>query len=394
MKIGGRLGLAEAVDPSILTARIDSLEAEAGEKVEASVRAARELRALFDAVEAPVVATDAVGNVTLCNSAAAKLLGAKADRLPGRPIQDVFTHEELIRLHESARSGVPAQSEVRTHGPEGVRVLEASASPLAGGGVAMTLRDVTELARAVQIKSDFVANASHELRTPITALRMAVDTLAEGADADAVMRSRLLTAVAANTGRLEEMVRDLLDLSRLESPEVAVTTGPVTLSELREALVPAFERPCREKRVTLTFDLTPDVDPIWTDRALLLLILRNLIENAVKFSHEGSEVRVTCRPTDAGGVGFDVIDRGIGIPLQHQQRIFERYYQVDAARTLSTQSRGTGLGLAIVKHAVRRLGGSVRLTSVWKQGTTVTVELPGGSAAEGSSPGSARMSFP
>jgi signal transduction histidine kinase len=210
---------------------------------------------------------------------------------------------------------------------------------------------------------------------------MAVDTLAAGAAAEPVMRARLLETIAGNTARLEEMVRDLLDLSRLESPESVVRIEPVVAGDLADVLRAQFEGICAERSQTLVIDL--GVQTLRTDRALVLVILRNLVENATKFAYEGTAVRVTGRPDATGGIAIEVADRGIGIPIQHQQRVFERYYQVDSARTLTGRRRGSGLGLAIVKHAVRRLGGAVRLTSVWKEGTTVTVELPAAAASSG-----------
>ncbi len=344
----------------------------------------RHLLALFDGVDAPVVSTDAEGNVTLCNRAAERLVGAPALGLLGRPVHETFTQADLLRLHAAARAGRAGQELVRIARPGGVAVYEASAVPITGGegrdrfAVVMTLRDVTELSRAVQVKSDFVANASHELRTPIAAIRMAVETLQSEASDDPAMREKLLGVLESNTTRLEEMVRDLLDLSRLESPDAPLRIAPVPASELGASLASLFEAVCRERGLTLVLDFSPELESMRTDRELVLVILKNLVENATRFAYENTEVRVVGRPAggDSGGVRFAVIDRGIGIPLGQQQRIFERYYQVDPARTGGPR-RGTGLGLSIVKHAVRTLGGSVRVQSVWKQGTTMTVELPG-----------------
>lgn len=343
---------------------------------------------LLDAVDAAVIAASPGGEVVYCNAAAGRLLGLRPERAVGRRLEDVFTQPELLALFPGAARDQAAKAEVRVPSAEGPRTVEASATRAAGGGVVLALRDVTELSRAVQVKSEFVANASHELRTPITALRMAVETLAAGAADDPVVRGRLLETIAGNTARLEEMVRDLLDLSRLESPEWRVRVEPVPAAAVAEALTAQFEGVCRERNLTLTIDF--GIEVLHTDRALLLVILRNLVENATKFAYEGTAVRVTGRGGGGGGMTIEVADRGIGIPIQHQQRVFERYYQVDAARTLTNQRRGSGLGLAIVKHAVRRLGGGVRLSSVWKEGTTVTVDLPAAAASSvGAGPGAA-----
>ena len=328
-----------------------------------------------------MVAADEQGRVLLCNAAAQTLIGARAETLVGRSIEETFTQADLLRLYSDARGGHPGHEQIRIARGDGVGVFEASASPLAGPNgaarpVVITLLDVTEPARAVQVKTDFVANASHELRTPIAALRLASETLQGGGADDPGMRDRLIRTIADNTLRLEEMVRDLMDLSRLESPDVPVRVGPAPGSVIRRTVAPLVEPACVERRITLVFDLDPALERMRTDRDLLLLILKNLIDNAAKFADEGTEVRVVGRPAAGGAVRFEVIDQGVGIPLAHQQRIFERFYQVDQARTGTAPRRGSGLGLSIVKHAVRSLGGTIRVQSVWKQGTTMTVELP------------------
>jgi signal transduction histidine kinase len=234
------------------------------------------------------------------------------------------------------------------------------------------------------MKTDFVANASHELRTPIASLRIAVDTLAAIGDEDPAMRERLLGVVASSTARLEEMVRDLLDLSRLEGADQRPAVLPVDFGALGAELADMYKEACAARRLELRVELDPPaLDGFESDRALLLLVLSNLVDNATKFAFEGTAVRVvgTLLPEKGGrrAARLEVIDRGIGIPLDQQQRVFERYYQVESART-GTARRGTGLGLAIVKHALKQLGGTVRVESVWQEGTRMTVEVPEGSA--------------
>jgi two-component system phosphate regulon sensor histidine kinase PhoR len=244
----------------------------------------------------------------------------------------------------------------------------------------------------VQLKTDFVANASHELRTPIAAIRGAVETLGIAAD-DRAMSDRLRRMIADHVARLEAMISDLLDLSRLESPELRVRAEPADAhalcAQMRELFAPALDA----RTLRLEADLAPELAHLVCDPTLLELILRNLVENACKFAREGTAVRIVGRAAEVtpapdtpwqpsadaagrAGLRLQVIDEGQGIPLRDQARIFERFYQVDPSRDGSKQRRGTGLGLAIVKHAVRRMGGRVGVQSVWQQGTTMTVELP------------------
>lgn len=370
----------------------------------------RNLEALIDALDEPLLATDDEDRVLLCSRSAEAILDNRITGragVLGRPIHELFTSEEILRMHSAAKSGQTLRGRVRVVTPMGTRAFQVSASPVPAAwgdgvfGAVLTLRDVTELDQAVQVKTDFVANASHELRTPVAAIRSAAETLETAAD-DPVMSARLRTMIISHAERLEEMLRDLLDLSRLESPDVPLKIEPISLAEIERILRGLSEMACAERRLTLSFEIDDELRGLRTDRKLLLLILRNLVENATKFAHEGTTIRIlgqvieeeTTLRGDAehgelplnGVVRFEVLDKGVGIPLAQQERVFERYYQVDAARTGTGSGgsgpggwkRGTGLGLAIVKHAAKALGGRVGLTSVWGQGTTVWVEFPCG----------------
>lgn len=349
----------------------------------------RNLESLIDAIDEPVLATDDRDAVLLCNRAAEELFEARPGGLTGRPIASLLTQGEVLEMHRAARGGEARRERVRmTTAAQGTRVFQVSAAPVPAAwgegvfGAVLLLRDVTDLDRAVQVKSDFVANASHELRTPVAAIRAAVETLTEGLKDDppmpAEMRDRLLGMVRSHAERLEEMVRDLLDLSMLESPDVQVSVATVEMKKMEASLRGMFEEACRAKGLELVFEIAPGAERVETDPRLLRLILRNLVENAVKFAYDRTRVVVAARPSaERGGwVRFEVRDRGIGVPLHLRERVFERYFQADSAR--SGPRRGTGLGLAIVKHAVRALGGEVGLESVYKEGTTVWVEAPAG----------------
>ncbi len=366
---------------ALVSAAGDALEARAEREREH----ARLLRTIVDAFDEPVILTDEDGVVRTHNTSAQAFVASRAASLVGRRIDEVITWGDVLRVHASARAGREAHEQVRAARPGAaggaIATVDVWARPLTGPGpeerlVLLLMRDVSEASRTLQVRADFVANASHELRTPIAAMRVAIDTLRALDGGDATSRDRFLGVVSSNIERLEELIADLLDLSRLESPESELQVGPVALARLVETLEPLFERARRERRLQVAWDLSPRVDPVRTDRRLLLLILQNLIDNAMKFAYEDTTVRVVATPIPAG-VRWEVVDRGIGIPLGQQQRIFERFYQVDAARTgVGAARRGTGLGLAIVRHAVKRLGGSVRVESVWKEGTRMIVELP------------------
>lgn len=343
------------------------------------------LRAVLDAVESAVLVTDANGAVIRANTAGMRFFPNRA-RVIGATIEELFTQAEVLNLHAAATAGRNGSSQIRIPRPEGVRICQVMAYRVAWStvqeptsAVVMVVRDVTELAMAAQLKTDFVANASHELRTPLSSIRGAVETIQDGAKDEPAMLDRLSQMIAQNVTRLEELVRDMLDLSRLETPDAPLTLNAIELSDLAELLREQFAPVCAERDIRIEDEISPDASVVRSDPRLLQLVLKNLIDNATKFAYPGTAIRIIAeRAGNLGraGLRLRVVDQGMGIPIGHQQRIFERFYQVDPSRSGVAARRGTGLGLAIVKHAVKNLGGTVRVESVWKQGTTMIVELP------------------
>lgn len=377
--------------PERLRAFADALAA----RLDADTQRTREFQSVIDASDSVIVATDPSGLIVLHNRAAADLLAGRPGTPAGRYIDELFTNHELIGIHAAASGGAPQRAHLRMPVGGETRMFQVLAAPAdirpasgasardARSGVALIVRDVTELAMAAQLKTDFVANASHEFRTPLSSIRAAVETLQDSARDDAAMRDRLLGMIASNVARLEEMTRDLLELSRLETPDTPVDIGPASAAQIAESLEEEFVQVCAEREIGLRFALDPALERLETDPKLLRMILRNLIDNATKFAYPQSEIVVTGAaiagdepPGRRRAARFQVTDRGMGIPLAAQRRIFERFYQVDLSRNGTAARRGTGLGLAIVKHAVKALGGTIAVESVWKQGTTMTVDLP------------------
>jgi two-component system phosphate regulon sensor histidine kinase PhoR len=360
-------------------------------KQEAAIaREQRTLRTLIDSQTEPMLAIDSSGQVTLSNAAADAFLRVGPGVLRGKPLRSFLTSAQLLQALDAALSGRTHRGRVTIPTETGERTWDCSAAPLPipesdQPGAMLVLRDVTELADAVRVKTDFVANASHELRTPLAAIRGAVETLQTDAGANPKIASRMHEIIAGHVLRLEDLVQDLLDLSRVESGEAALRIEPLRLDLLKQAIRDQFEELCAQRGVRITFDIVDALEGWRTDPRLVVLILRNLVENASKFAHDNTEVRVVGRieHADQKVVRFEVRDKGIGIPLAQQQRVFERFYQVDPARpgyeqlsSIGRARRGTGLGLAIVRHAVKALGGRVGIQSVYTQGTTVWFELP------------------
>ena len=352
---------------------------------------ASQLRAVLNASDAPIVATDHEGVIVHVNQAARRLLGSGRSLIGDH--FDLLIPERTIRdLEELARKGEPGHAKLQLPVGGDMRIFGIATEPLPStSGSVCTFTDITELTRSATLKADFAANASHELRTPITSINAAIETLQGPAKGDAGMCEKLIGMIASNADRLDMMVRDLLDLSKLESTEIPTTIETIDLIEHIESIFVPFEQVCQRKNLKLEIQNKSALRLIRTDPSLLELILRNLIQNATKFSNEDTSITVRVEPMPIAidpqnpppeevngkmGLRIGVRDRGIGIPIAHQARVFERFYQVDDSRAGSSAIRGTGLGLAIVKHATRTLGASVRIESVHHQGTTVIIDLP------------------
>lgn len=386
---------------------VRSIRARMSSQMKELAKKTRNLESLMDALGEPLLVTDDADDVLMCNRAAEGMLGAGRGGLTGRNVRELFTRQQVLDLHAQARQGRTVAAQVPMTTQAGPRTFQVTASPLppAWGegvfGVVLVMQDVTALAQSARMRTDFVASASHELRTPVAAIQAAAETLGDGGADDPVMRDRLLGMIAAHCQRLERLTRNLIELSRLESPELPVKTEVLNWEGLEAGLEAGFETALEARGQRLEWEIDEAVrSGGWrSDGALLDLILRNLIENAAKFGHEGRPIRVRARLVGRAGarVGgsspgparegsrrdvlrLEVIDEGIGIPLEHQGRVFERFYQVDPSRTGGTPGsgpkRGTGLGLSLVKHAAAALGGKVGLESVWGRGTTVWVEVP------------------
>jgi two-component system phosphate regulon sensor histidine kinase PhoR len=380
---------AGAEDVRTLAALVNEVAARAGRQQAALAHERADLTALADMIPDAVLVSDAADRVTLLNPAAVALLDVKPEKALGQKLVNVVGDQDVLNLLQAARQAPDASApdprprEIRLVRDGRHLTFQAHAQRTSGGGVLMVLRDVSTLSGTVQMKADFVANASHELRTPIAAIKIAFETLREVYAEDPRQGERCLAIIEDHLTRLEEMLRDLLDLSRVESAEMRPHLRELTGDELFASLQATMGPLARTKGVELRLG---DDEPVQFtgDERLLNLVLKNLVENSVKFTPNGGTVTVTVRDEGgaSGGLSLAVADTGIGIPPEHMDRVFERFYQVDAARSGSA-GRGTGLGLAIVKHAVHALGGTVQVRSAVGRGTVVTCTLPRHAVADG-----------
>ncbi len=287
------------------------------------------------------------------------LLGADC---VGKTPFEVIENEELKKLVESAQATNATQAaELELFGIKPRRLL-VRVVPLAGepGGLLAVFVDVTDIRRLESMRKDFVANASHELRTPVTAVRSAAETLRFAMESDPESATHFLDIIERNAERLQRLVEDLLDLSRIESREFKLTFEDEDLAELATQVLGLFRERAEKKQIRLSADVPANFPLVRVDRRAFEQVVTNLVDNALKYSPEKATVIVRAREEEGRKgrkrVRVSVIDTGPGIEERHLPRLFERFYRVDTGR--SRELGGTGLGLSIVKHLATRSAGA------------------------------------
>jgi two-component system phosphate regulon sensor histidine kinase PhoR len=319
-----------------------------------------------------VLAIDARQRVLGINRAAADLLDVDLERIIGRPLQEVIRNPDLRRFALLAIDcREPVEDDLVIHGVRDrtIRLRGTALRDTSGdGGAVIVLNDVTDVQRLENVRRDFVANVSHELKTPVASIKGFVETLLDGAADD----RRFLEIVARQADRLAAIIEDLLALSRIEQREGAGTL-PVEPWPLLTILTTAAED-CRpraaDRSIRLVVDCSPDLTAT-VNGPLLEQAVINLVDNAIKYSEPGKTVWLAAARDQSTTIR--IRDEGCGIAAEHLPRLFERFYRVDKAR--SRQQGGTGLGLAIVKHIVQAHGGTVSVESTPGVGTTFTLRL-------------------
>jgi two-component system sensor histidine kinase SenX3 len=321
------------------------------------------LRAALDALPVGVVVADESGSVVFRNRLGVDLAEARG--------ADVLVAQAANELLAAARNGAPQSRTLELHGPP-PRTLVVSAEAIGEGnlGTVAISEDISLRRQAEMTRRDFVANVSHELRTPVGALTVLADALV--GQEDPPTTRRLAARIAKETERLDQIIEDLLDLSRLEGagpqPETRVSLDAVVAAALDRVLPLAGKRQVALKRAKV-----PTGAQVLGDESQLVSAVANLLDNAIKYSEAGSNVDLKVR-VKAEWTEVVVRDHGIGIPSKDLERVFERFYRVDRAR--SRQTGGTGLGLAIVRHVATNHGGEVLVRSTEGQGSSFTLRLP------------------
>jgi two-component system phosphate regulon sensor histidine kinase PhoR len=335
----------------------------------------QQLRTILSGMVEGVVALDAEQRILFANDRATELLEFPANATVGRRLWEVVRHRPLLDVVSRALGSPEASREELKWNGSVNRSLTVHAARLPGPpprGAVLVLHDTSELRRLERVRQEFVANVSHELKTPLSVIKANVETLLLGAVEDAENRGRFLDRIARQSDRLLALILDLLSLARIEAGEELFDFQAVPVVAVLRACLERHRPRAEARGQTLTLE-EGDAAAVWADEEALDQIFDNLVDNAVKYTPQGGRIRVGWR-YEGECVCVEVSDTGIGIPAADLPRVFERFYRVDKAR--SREMGGTGLGLSIVKHLVGAMHGSVRAASTVGQGTTFTVCLP------------------
>jgi two-component system phosphate regulon sensor histidine kinase PhoR len=340
-----------------------------------------ELLVVLEGMKEGVIAVDGSDCIRFANKAVCRMFSLDVNRDEGRPIWEVLRNQMIeTTVHKARKSDEPFHGKIELLTPHEQHLsLSASAIPSSSHsdssktpGVIIVFHDITEIHRLENMRRDFVANVSHELKTPLASIQAFAETLIDGAIHDADNNMLFLTRIVEQSDRLNLLIQDLLSIARLESGENVHDFASVDLTEITQRCLNDHQSHAAKKNIALVFNQS---DSVWVfaEADGLTQILDNLVDNALKYTPEDGTVTVNIQ-AEPRAVHLQVIDTGIGIPSDHQDRVFERFYRIDKAR--SRQLGGTGLGLAIVKHLVNAFGAEVEVISAADQGTTFQITFP------------------
>jgi two-component system phosphate regulon sensor histidine kinase PhoR len=355
------------------------------------------LQGILASMSEGVLVVDGEARAVLANPAFRRLFALAPGQVTGRRPLELTRRPELAEVVADALGGgegrrEDVEIEVGDESGGGRRTLSLAGAALTGerieagrSGAVVVARDTTAVARLARVRSDFVANVSHELKTPLSAIRGFAETLREGALDEPQTARRFVDRILDQCRRLQMLLDDLLTLSRLESPDVPRESRPVDLARLLERSVETVSARARERRIDVEVEVAPALPPLVGDANGLERLVLNLLDNAIKYNRPGGLVTVRLAldeapaPAEAPAstspeLTLSVADTGIGIPAAARERIFERFYRVDTGR--ARDEGGTGLGLAIVKHVAQSHGGRVEVDSRPGRGSTFRVHLP------------------
>jgi two-component system phosphate regulon sensor histidine kinase PhoR len=314
--------------------------------------------------------------ILYCNWAFEQILELPEGSSQGRTLVEALRQADLVALVRRVLPGVEeitGEVEVGTVRRRNFSVTAAPVRAAGANGAVVVLHDITELRRLERVRRDFVANVSHEFKTPLTAIQGFAETLLNGALDDKANRKRFVEIIREHARRLARLTDDLLKLSRIEAGRLELEIRPIRVEALVNGCIETARLNAKARGLEIHVDLQENAPAVRGDGAQLGEVLQNLLDNAVQYTPAGGQIEVKAR-SNGNGVTFTVIDTGIGIPESDLERIFERFYRVDAAR--SREAGGTGLGLAIARHIVEAHGGRIWVESAVGQGSRFHFSIP------------------
>ena len=333
--------------------------------------------ALFDHMVECVLILDGQGLVRLVNTAMRQLFGISLDVRGKRLIEAIRSHEIQEIVNEASEKGHVRGRDLIVAAAADTKYFAVNVSSYkeseTEAGVIVVLHDLTAIRQIESGRREFVANVSHELRTPLSMIKGYVETLIEGRVEDPNLQARFLGKIQKHSDRLTYLIEDLLALSQLESNQIALSPADVPLQPLVKRVFDDLQDKAETRGVRLSLAFDKDLS-VWVDADRILQVLLNLIENGIKYGRQDGQVLVRARLGEDQFVVVSVVDDGPGIPIEARERVFERFFRVDKAR--SREQGGTGLGLAIVKHIVQTHGGRVWLEKGDHEGTVFSFTLP------------------
>ena len=394
-----RLFLREKGELGELGKNISEMAHELHEKLKLSEEGKQKIEAILRNMSDGLILSDMKGTILLSNEAVSRLFNV-ASSIEGKTIMETLRKAELMDMIDKvAVSRERVSREIEVSHPKDLYLMVTAAPFYAYrkegelSGIILTFHDITRLRRLEEIRKDFVANVSHEIKTPITAIKGFTETLLDGAIDDRENAHKFLETIKINSERLNSLVTDLLTLSGIELGDIVIQQHVVNPEEVIDTVFTILAEKSQSKRLYLRKDVAPEIRELKADRDRLIQILLNLVDNGIKFTEQGGVTikvrseKVKAKNADeteavssasnlqpSASIIVSVEDTGIGIPKKHLTRLGERFYRVDRAR--SRELGGTGLGLAIVKHLVKAHGWEMEIESTEGQGTTVRILCP------------------
>lgn len=358
--------------PGDLTEEFNRMSEVIESKVRASEAEGRQMAVAIDTMGDGVIVVDSETTVTLVSRAAEWLLGINEQTARGRPLAQVVRDPEVLNLVDAA-AGTRRMQRAELELLYERRYLDVIATPVSGNDredIVLTIRDVTRARQIETTRREFVSNVSHELRSPLASANAMVEILESGAIDDRETALDFLKRIRGDVTRMTSLVDELLELSSLESGQIPVHLGPVSVNDVLNEIVERFQLAASSDGIELMCHTEGNLPHVMGEQRRLEQVLTNLVENALRFTSDGGTITLSAKQ-EFGWVTVTVADTGVGIPREHLPHIFERFYKVERSR----RDQGTGLGLAISKHLVQAQGGDISATSIEGEGSEFRVKL-------------------